>query len=288
MTSFFKDLYQECDKKHILTLASSSTFFLILTFVPALLLLTRFLGFFLGGESAKVSMILGYASHFLPPNLTGMMDILDKLLNNALFAQGPYTLFNFVFLTILSLGFINSIWRSIAIITEDQSMNSIKKIVKGVGTLAMGLGFLLLLFWMPVLFKGLSYLFKSDLFLAATRMFIRGGQVNFVDDGLITFFNILAYILFAVFISVLFKYLLHRGADWVSSFSSGVFFTFAIYVLKQLFFLYVGLAKDGLVQNYGASYSIVLVLIWCLCAMSLFYFSLILALLVKRYRLAAH
>lgn len=284
--SFCSTIKDECDKKHILTLASSSSFFLILTFVPFTLLLTRALGLFLGvigdGETSQFDLLVSYSSRFIPANLTGVVKVLSGLLKNALFAQGKYTIINFVFLFISSLGFINSIWRALSIITNDKNMNSIKKVLKGGGLIGIAFTFFIVVFFLPMIFKGLSFILSLK-YVAKVLNFLHIKDLMTAENFEFFGMDFISFGLIIVFFTFLFKYILHPRVNLKSSLVGSLVFSLSMILLKGTFFLYVQLVKDGLMQNYGASYSLVLMFVWIFISMTIFYFSVIFTLTYSEY-----
>lgn len=278
-----KKLKKECEDKHIITLASSSSFFLILTFVPFTLLLTRVLGFVVGPESGKFQLLMNYLSQLTPPNLDGVLIIIEGLLKKSLYAKSQFTLMNLIFLLLSSFGFINSVWRAIAIITEEKAMRSITRLFKGLGALGISFIFFLVIFWIPILMRGVSFVLESD-FVQGFLRFLKVERV--MDYGFDLFFgvDIFSYALIILFFGVLFKYILHPKVNFKSALVGASFFGFSMVGIKSSFYFYVDLTKNGLMQNYGASYTFVLMFVWILVSMIIFYFSVIFTLVFHELR----
>lgn len=278
-----KKLKKECEDKHIITLASSSSFFLILTFVPFTLLLTRVLGFVVGPESGKFQLLMNYLSQLTPPNLDGVLIIIEGLLKKSLYAKSQFTLMNLIFLLLSSFGFINSVWRAIAIITEEKAMRSVTRLFKGLGALGISFIFFLVIFWIPILMRGVSFVLESD-FVQGFLRFLKVERV--MDYGFDLFFgvDIFSYALIILFFGVLFKYILHPKVNFKSALVGASFFGFSMVGIKSSFYFYVDLTKNGLMQNYGASYTFVLMFVWILVSMIIFYFSVIFTLVFHELR----
>jgi membrane protein len=281
--TILKKLKHECESKHIVMLASSSSFFLILTFVPFILLLTRALGIFFGPEGEKFQLIMDYLAQLTPPNLNGVLVILENLLKNALYAKTKFTTLNLFFLLISSFGFINSVWRAMAIITEERAMRSFKRLIKGLGALGISFTFFLIIFWIPILMRGINYVLS----LKYIQDFIEFLHLEkILDMGVNAFFgiDIFSYALIIFFFAILFKYILHPRVNFKSALVGASFFGFSMVGIKSSFYFYVDLTKNGLVQNYGASYTFVLMFIWIFVSMIIFYFSVIFSLVFHESR----
>ena len=271
---FSLTLYKECKSKHILTLASSSSFFLLITFVPFTLLIVKALGFVIGGQEDQYHLILNYVKQLVPSNLKGVVDIFSKVLQKALFAKGSHTIINFSFLFLSTLGFVNSIWRALGLITGEKEINSLMKVVKGIGIVGLAFIFFLVMFFMPVIIELLQHIVELG-FVVNTLAFLNLDKVLSVQNISVYTMDFLSFALIVGFFTSLFKYILHPRVKTKSALVGAFVFSTLMIILKTSFYLYVDLTKSGLVQNYGASYSIVLMFVWILSSMAIFYFSVI-------------
>ncbi len=265
------------EDSNVITLASSSSFFFILTFVPTVLLLVRLLGSVLGENSQSLSIISKYISFLVPQNVQGVVPMIKNIIQKPMFASGSYTFFNLVFLAVSSLGFFNSIWRNLTIITEDSSYNTVKKYVKGLGAMLIAFAFLLITFFFPMISNGLFSIMESTPIMKILETLKIVSLIETIDL-LMTRFDYISYILISIFMIILFKYILFSKVKTKSAAVGAILFTISLALIKSSFYLYANLVSQGLLKNYGASYIIVLMYIWVFVAMVLFYSSIILCL----------
>lgn len=265
------------ENSNVITLASSSSFFFILTFVPTVLLLVRLLGSVLGENSPSLSIISKYISFLVPQNVQGVVPMIKNIIQKPMFASGSYTFFNLIFLAVSSLGFFNSIWRNLTIITEDSSYNTVKKYVKGLGAMLIAFAFLLITFFFPMISNGLFSIMESTPIMKILEVLKIVSLIESIDL-LMTRFDYISYILISIFMIILFKYILFSKVRTKSAAVGAILFTISLALIKSSFYLYANLVSQGLLKNYGASYIIVLMYIWVFVAMVLFYSSIILCL----------
>lgn len=279
-----KSVYKESQRVNLITLASSSSFYLILTFIPTMLLLTRLVGLFIpeGGQASKV--VTGYLGLFIPSHLEGAIEMIGGILSKALYAKGSYTFFNFAVLATSCFGFINSIWRNLAIITHDKSYNSVKKYYKGIIFLAIGLIFLLCVFFLPMLIGFLISLLKFPFIMNILEYFNVADLYTKVL-GYIESAKYISYLLTLVFASVFFKFILLNKVDFKRAFLGAFIFTSLLSIVRVSFYLYANMVTSGLLNNYGASYIVVLMYIWVFLSMILFYSSIVVSLEMMKFKL---
>ncbi len=268
-------------KSSVVTLASSSSFFFILTFVPTVLLVTRLFGFILGGQSDSLEIIAKYIGFIVPENLSGVIPMIKRLVAKSMFASGSYTIFNFIILGVSSLGFVNSIWRNLAIITEDNSYNSVKKYYRGIGAILIALSFVMTIFFLPMILNGVLFLANKTPIMAILAKF---NILSIFEESVrvVNRFDAVSYIFTSIFMIVLFKYILFSKVSTKSAAVGAVFFTVTLGLIKSSFYLYANLVSSGLLKNYGASYIIVLMYVWVFVAMILFYSSIILSIEIEK------
>ena len=280
MKRLIKRVYNESRDKHIILLSSSSTFFLLLSIVPFLLLLLKSIGLLLGESQNQAESILKIVTYFLPNNLEGLASPIKNLLINALFASKDFTLLNAGVLLISAFGFINSIWRGLLVITEDNSIYDYKKYFKGflliLSTLLLFLSSLII----PLLTKGTEYILSFSIVKSTLDFFHLENLTNF---GLNYIFNNgwIAAILIILYMSFFFKLLLGNRASWKNSLKGSSLFYGLLLILKLAFSYYMNLTKEGLISSYGSYYGFIFILIWILSLMVVFYFSIIVSLSIE-------
>ncbi len=270
-------LTKDCDRSHLGILAASSSFYLILTFVPLVLVLTRILGYFFGPEGEKFDLLMVYVYELIPPHLDGVVNIIADMLKKSLFANKGFSIINTFFLMISSLGFINSIWRALSVITGEKNASQLVKTIKGVGVLAITCGFLTLAFIIPILFQLLAKVSEIG-YIAKIIAFFKIEKIFEILNSLVFGADVVSVIMIIVFMMSILRYILHPRVNLKSALLGSGIFTILIILVKSLFFYYVSFVEAGMVANYGASYALILLFIWILFSMLVFYFSVLLSL----------
>ncbi|EQC45325.1 YihY/virulence factor BrkB family protein [Bacteriovorax sp. Seq25_V] len=275
-------LAKDCDRSHLGILAASSSFYLILTFVPLVLVLTRILGFFFGPEGEKFDLLMVYVFELIPPHLDGVVNIIADMLKKSLFANKGFNIINTFFLLISSLGFINSIWKALSVITGEKNASQVVKTIKGIGVLAITCGFLTLAFIIPIVFQLITKISEVG-YIAKMIAFFKIEKIFEILNSLIIGADIVSVIMIVIFMMSILRYILHPRINFKSALLGSGVFTILIISVKSLFFFYVSFVEAGLVANYGASYALILLFIWILFSMFVFYFSVLLSLNFHKY-----
>ena len=281
----FKGILKECDRVNIVTLASSSSFYLILTFIPTMLLVTRLIGLILPEDGKGLELVTKYLELFIPNKLNGAVDIIGKILNKALYAKGSYTFFNLLVLAASSMGFINSVWRNLAIITDDKTYNSYRKYYKGLLFLLIGVSFFLCVFFLPTLLSFFATLLRFPFILNVLEYF----NLATLYEKILTYLNsvdYISYILTVIFATIFFKFILFQKVDNKRAFIGALVFTSSLGIVRISFYLYADMVTSGMLSNYGASYIVVLMYIWVFLIMMLFYSSIVISLELMKFRVS--
>ena len=150
-----KNLYKDAllfhDKKGT-TLASSSTFYALITIVPFFLLIVRGIGYFLGNVNQTQKYIFILARQFFPDMAPHFLITLQNMIKGPLFTGTQFTILNSFVLGVSAIIFLNSIWMGIYFITEDKNILSWKRILKGFVIIGITLLMVSALFLLPPLF----------------------------------------------------------------------------------------------------------------------------------------
>ena len=274
MKRLIKEIFQEAYHKHVVLLASSSTFFLILSFIPFFLLSLKIIGIFLGDYESQIDTILSNTSTFLPDNLEGLESPIKKIVMGSLFASKESNIFNISFLIISSFGFINSLWRGLLVITEDNDIYNYKKYIKGFLIITLTLLFFMSTLFIPFILNLITKFLNISLIQKTLDFLHLDNIINFSMNYI---FNNhwLSALIILIYMSGFFKLLLTNRLSWKNSFKGSFLFFILLSVLKWLFSYYIMLTKGGLISNYGSYYNIIFVLIWLFSAIVLFYISVI-------------
>jgi membrane protein len=232
-------------QKKGMTLASSSSFYALITVVPFLLLMIRVIGFFLGLiQTQKYLFIIG--SKFFPEVAPQLLLKLQALIKGPLFAESHFTALNFLFLAISTITFINSIWMGIFFITEDHSILSLWRILKGFVIIGITLLMMGLLFILPPVIIYVIKFVQSNMitqffwdnfeFLRPALKFLM--QVNLKKSYWLNSSVLHSTIILAYF-TVLYRWLFSWKISLRESFVASLSFTFSMFIGKYLFWIYI-------------------------------------------------
>lgn len=265
--------------KHGLTLASSTSFYAIITAVPFFLLIIRGIGYFLGSLSQTQKYVFMLGQRFFPEVAPQLLQKIQILIKGPLFAENHFTLLNFIFLLVSAITFINSIWMGIYFITEDKSILSFKKFLKGFVIIAITLVMLGMIFVIPpiIIFciKFLQtnmlteYFYDNFDFLRPTLNIVKG--INLKKSYWLNS-NILHISIVLFYFTLLYRWLFSWKIRLHEAFMAALTFSVSVFLGKYLFWIYIYYVRDGLMVNYGDLYTSMVGLIWILYLMCFFFY----------------
>jgi len=270
-----KDFHQ----KKGMTLASSSSFFALITLVPFLLLMIRGIGYFLGSLSQTQKFLFIIGSKFFPSIAPQFMQQIQSLIKGPLFADTPFTIFNFIFLIISTYTFLNSIWMGIYFITEDKEILSPWRILKGMAIIGVTFLMLGLVFWIPPLIIYIIRFLQNNLltqlffdtFEVARPLLVYIMKINLKKSYWLNS-NFLHILFILTYFTLLYRWLFSFKISWKEGFFASIVFTAFIFLGKSLFWLYFYYLRGGLKNSYGDLYTSVLGVIWIFYLMCFFFF----------------
>ena len=277
-----KNLYKGAllfhDKKGT-TLASSSTFYALITIVPVLLLLVRGIGYFLGNinQTQKYLFVLG--GRFFPEVAPQLLLTLQSMIKGPLFAGTQFTILNFLVLTISAITFLNSIWMGIYFITEDKSILSIWRILKGFVIIGITLTMVLTLFLIPPLIIYVIKFIQTNIitqffyenfdFLRPILTFIK--KINLRRSYWLNS-SVLHVSILIIYFTVLYRWLFSWRIQLKEAFVAALAFSVSVFIGKSLFWIYMYYVRGGLMRNYGDLYTSVVGVIWLFYLMCFFFY----------------
>lgn len=266
-------------KKKGTTLASSSSFYALITVVPFALLMVRGIGYFLGdlGKTQKYLFIIG--SQFFPEVAPQLLMKLQMLIKGPLFAGTKFTLLNFFVLLISTITFLNSIWMGIFFITDDKSILNWWKILKGFVIIGITLLMLSLIFLLPPViitiakFLQTNYLtrFIWDNF-EVLRPFLKFVlKINLKKSYWLNS-NFLHITVLITYFTILYRWLFSWKIRLHEAFVAALAFSFSVFIGKSIFWVYFYYLRTSLMRNYGDLYTTVVGVIWLFYLMCFFFY----------------
>lgn len=275
---FLVRLIDRFSKQRGTTLAAASSFYFLLTIVPSILVFVRALGYIFGDLSGALEQVFLMTDSFFPKMAEGFLIAIRDLVTTALFGPAELTVINLLFLLVGALSFVNSLWSGVYLLTQDRSFLSWRNYVTSLFVLGFSSLFVFVIFLLPTLFISFVNFVQTNTFVAAIldilpvpREFFLDLAIFDLDKGFLLKSDFLALLLFVFYFSLIFRWMFRSRLDWKDSFFSGFCFSFGLFVMKRLFWLYLETSKQSLMSNYGKAYTLVLGALWIYFIMCLFF-----------------
>lgn len=266
------------DKKGT-TLASSATFYALISVVPFMLLLVRGIGYFLGNVNQTQKYLFVLARRFFPEVAPQLLITLQGMIKGPLFAGTEFTVLNFFVLTVSAITFLNSIWMGIYFITEDKSILSIWRILKGFVIIGITLIMVMLLFLMPPLIIYIVKFIQTNIitqffyenfdFLRPILTFVK--KINLRKSYWLNSSTLHITILI-IYFTILYRWLFSWKILLKEAFVAALAFSMSVFAGKSLFWIYMYYVRGGLMRNYGDLYTTVVGVIWLFYLMCFFFY----------------
>ena len=261
------------------TLASSSTFYALITIIPFLLLTVRGLGYFLGNIDRTQKYIFVLGARFFPEIAPQFLLTIQNMIKGPLFAGTQFTLLNFFVLAVSTITFLNSIWMGIYFITEDKSILSLWRILKGFVIIGITLLMVLILFMMPPLiiyvvkFIQTNYItqffYENFDLLRPVLTFIK--KINLRRSYWLNS-SVLQISLLIIYFTILYRWLFSWKILLKEAFIAALAFSTSVFIGKSLFWIYIYYVRGSLMRNYGDLYTSVVGVIWLFYLMCFFFY----------------
>lgn len=261
------------------TLASSSSFYALITVVPFALLMVRGIGYFLGNLDRTQKYIFLLGSQFFPEVAPQLLIRLQLLIKGPLFAGTNFTLLNFFFLAVTTITFLNSIWMGIYFITNDKSILSPWRILKGFVIIAMTLLMLGLIFILPPVIIYIVKFIQTNMitqffwdnfdFLRPMLQFVL--KINLKKSYWLNS-NMLHIGVLILYFTILYRWLFSWRIQLHEAFVAAMAFSISVFVGKSIFWIYIYYVRTSLMRNYGDLYTSVMGVIWLFYLMCFFFY----------------
>jgi len=278
--NIFWKFKEECQEKHIVALAASSSFFFLLCLIPITLLILSATTFILETVTPKNTLsILNYLATIVPDDIMPTFQMLFKHSRNVLSHNQKMKSIHYVILAFSSLGFFGSIWKAVEIITNKTNHGTIFRTFKSFIIIAFSFAFILLIVSAPLIYKSANFL-KNFKFLNGIKL--KSAAIDSISHYEILGINSLSAIAMFLFFIIFFRFLLFSDSKIKTAILGSAFFTLSMMSTKLLFFNYVLLVKENLIQNYGSLYSFMIFAIWIFTVILLFYMSITFTYILSR------
>lgn len=271
------------------TLASSSTFYALITIVPSLLLLIRGIGFFLGSLTQTQKYIFIIGSRFFPEVSSQLLIKIQDMIKGPLFAGNRFTLLNFIILGVSSITFLNSIYSGLYFITNDKKSLSLAKIFRGIviiGITMLTIGAVVILphviIWVIKFFQNnfiTAFLYDS---IDILRPLIKWVRLIDVRKTYWLKSNLLHGTIFLIYFTLLYRWLFAWEIKWREAFFASLTFVSSIILGKYFFWIYVYFVRDGMMRQYGDFYTSLIGVMWLYFLMIFFFYAACVCQVFKR------
>lgn len=261
------------------TLASSSSFYALITVVPFALLMVRGIGYFLGNLDRTQKYLFIIGSRFFPEIAPQLLTKLQLLIRGPLFAGANFTLLNFIFLAVTTITFLNSIWMGIYFITEDKSILSPWRILKGFVIIGMTLIMLALVFVLPPVIIYVVKFMQTNMltqFFWDNFDFLRPMLKYILKINLRKSYwlnsNMLHISILIIYFTALYRWLFSWKIQMREAFVAAMAFTLSVFIGKSIFWIYIYYVRTSLMRSYGDLYTTVMGVIWLFYLMCFFFY----------------
>jgi membrane protein len=261
------------------TLASSSTFYALITIVPFLLLTVRGIGYLLGNINRTQKYIFILGGRFFPEVAPQFLLTIQNMIKGPLFAGTQFTILNFIVLSVSTITFLNSIWMGIFFITEDKSILSLWRILKGFVIIGITLFMVLILFMMPPLIIFVIKFIQTNIITQffydnfdLLRPFLTFIKTINLRKSYWLNSSVVQISLLILYFTILYRWLFSWKIQLKEAFIAALAFSMSIFIGKSIFLIYIYYVRGGLMRNYGDLYTTVVGVIWLFYLMCFFFY----------------
>ncbi|MCR9203810.1 MAG: YihY/virulence factor BrkB family protein [Halobacteriovoraceae bacterium] len=262
-------------------LAASSSFYVILTVIPFILLVTRLVGFFIGDIDQVQQVIFGMSKEAFPEVAPEVLFKIKNIVKGPLFGGASFTFVNFLILTISSLSFFNSIWSGLTTLSENKSHTLLVSHLLGLAVIAFTVFLVIVVFSLQPLILFGAKVFKYNVLVDTiyTNFDWSHGLIEYLRSVDETIFfpvknNIVQFILFFFYFAALYSWLFRWEIKKRDAFLASATFVFLMILGKSLFWVYFFTLRGRLIESYGDYYTIVVGALWVYLMMCFFYFGI--------------
>lgn len=269
-------------------LAAASSFYVVISVVPLILLTVRLVGYAIGDVERGQEELFYYLNSVFPDVAPEVLERVKEMVAGPLFGGARFTIINLFVLFLSSLSFFNSIWSGLFQITQDKSYLSFWRNLKGIIVIGITIGLITLSLSLPTLFVLFVKMAQDNFvvsFLWELMPFLRPLLEHYQNYNLEQSFllksNLLYGVLFIFYFMFLYRWFFSWKVPMLNALIASLCFVISLFVGKNLFLLYVYYVRDNLIRNYGDFYTAILALMWVFFVMCFFYFGACLCYVMK-------
>lgn len=280
MVEVYKNALSLYSLKRGTTLSAASTFYLIISLIPLILLLFRFAGLMISDLLLEEKQIILFIQGLFPQTDDLISKGIGSFISSHLLAQAKFSIMNSLFLFFTGFSFLNSIWNGLYILTENKENINIKKYLKGV--LILGTTFLLIFSFLvlPTLVHSIFETIRRSLLSQVVASQVPALSelhiaIKTMGVGFFSFYDSILFIGFGlvVYFTIFFKFTFSGVVSYRNSFYGAFTFILGVALLRQFFSMYLNYVRSSMILHYGDYYTVILSLMWVFFLMNIFYFS---------------
>lgn len=254
LLSTYKRAWKLFSDRQASQLAASSSFYIILTIVPFLLLTTRVVGLFFNGPEDIYSYVIEVSGYTFPEIAPELLIKIKALVAKPLQGGTSFTIINSFLLLISCLTFFNSLWGGLYLLSGDMMFLSWKRHLRAFGMLGMMILIVFFSFLLQPVLKWLG-----------------------IPFGL----TIWQFFIFWIAFSLTYYWLFGGSGKKREAVLASATFVGLLIGSKGLFWLYLLAIRSSVEINYGEYYLIFVGAIWVFLFMNLFFYGLSLCIVMR-------
>ncbi|MFZ8932457.1 MAG: YihY/virulence factor BrkB family protein [Bacteriovoracaceae bacterium] len=260
-------------ERNLPLVAAGSSFFLMLTIIPFIILLMKTAGLFFLNISGIELKIFELLKTFLPETSPELLSTFQQIIQKALLRKsGQDVYISIVFLSLGSLSLFGSLSKGLELIKEKKNKATLKKI-EDLFFVGISVVFAIACLTLPAVLDALYGLMNNITVLSKIEStfpellkvfsvfkYLKSGQY---------LFPIILWLYITFLLSWYFRFKLRKRDFLLIS----LFFLLTLNMAKWLFIIYIKTVSQGMVSNYGGLYTYILAMLWIYLVMIAFYFS---------------
>ncbi len=264
-------------------MAAASSFYVLLSVIPATLIFTRMLGLFIDNPTAIQDQLISIGYRFVPQLFEGpeseLFPHLKKLIFSPFFGPIKFTWINIGIFLWASYAFLNSIWTGLFFLTNEKSSKEIWQYLKGLVIIVVTVIILIFIITIP----STIYLLENILKNSSIINFITKAMPSFSQFLMTSYsenryllsilnFELLHMLILLAYCTFLYRWFFSSKITIRTALIGSLTFISSLIIGKKIFILYVIYVKSGLISAYGSFYTILMSALWIFLMACMFFY----------------
>ena len=240
--------------------AGSTTFFVVLSFCPALLLMISLLGYFTGDILQAKAIVLDTMRSNMPELAPWIFKSISTIIDSQLNASTGNKVLNIIVLAYSLLGVVSSMEFGLNTIHNKKSKGGF--ILEDIKSIFVGLSLSCFLATLLVITNKTLV----DLFIFSKIPLVK--EYSFLFE-----YQIIPTLLSLSFFTIFYKFTAKNEVSIKNAFFGAIAFVTCFVAGKSFYWVYVNMTKDDLAQSYGNFYTLIIAVMWVYFLISSFLYS---------------